>query len=209
MALFPPATKQGTHSFRLILTGPDWLSFGALDDLKAQHLHITKKPLPDPKEMPRRLAFQPSARAFGLLSLRTNPLGDTSSSSEDTSYFRVLDAHSLDFLDSFVFPSNETPLCILSTTFSLDAQSYFIVGTCLQMDASSVLPDMDSERMAIDTSAYHATRSSGRLCVFQLSSDRKLFLVSSSQVKSAVYSLASYSGKVLVGTESQVREGID
>jgi hypothetical protein len=131
---------------------------------EGQKMHVRSVGLEG--EMAFRVAYQESTKSFGIVTTR--------SGEKETSFFRVLDQHSLEVVDSFEMMERESVLCVKSVRFlgaveesdamdvsdsmpdlsSADGDWYYIVGTSMasipnpQDAAKNIPPEEDKEVQA-------------------------------------------------------------
>lgn len=203
--MIPLFTKDHNPWMLFSTLNGDRLLIGNFNGLHMQNLHINTLPMPYDHEMPRRICYQESTQTFGILTLQTTMNGP---SLNDKSHFRVYDAVNLNMLNIFTFPTNELVTCIVSIKFSVDSQTYFVVGVSIlqQIPETTTIND---DPMKANMIVSREEPESGRLYVFSFSnSEKKINLVSTTDTNGPIYSILSIDNDndsmLLVSVQSQV-----
>ncbi|KAI8822007.1 DNA damage-binding protein 1a-like protein [Fimicolochytrium jonesii] len=183
----PVNLKEVTHmcafSFdaeALALVTEGSLKVGTVEAI--QKLHIKKIPL---GEVARRITHQEQSGTFGILTMKTVQ-DESGLDEEERSFVKVLDDRTFEELDAHRFDTFESVESIISITFNDDDKEFYCVGTAL------VLPEEDEP-------------TKGRITVFEVTPERKLRIVAQVETKGCVYCLATVSGRLLAGVNSQVQ----
>ncbi|OBZ90829.1 DNA damage-binding protein 1, partial [Choanephora cucurbitarum] len=153
------------------LATKDGLIIGQMEEI--QKLHITKIPT---KDTPRRIAYQEASRTFGLVTERV--VSEPYTRSTTTGGFEILDDQSFNVLDRVYFQQFERPTAAISITFENDHNEYYVLATGKETDE-------------------YENNSIGRICIFQVTFERKLKLVHQFQTEGMVDSIRSFNGKLI------------
>ena len=140
-----------------------------------QKLHVRTVPL---GEQPRRIAHQQSTKTFMVLT-------QNEENNSSGHFVRLLCSTGYETKSSYKLKEFENDGAVCSLSFENDPNEYYVVGT-----AFTVPEEVEPTR--------------GRILVFQVTNDQ-LTLVAEKDVKGAVYTLASFNGKVLAGINSKVQ----
>jgi DNA damage-binding protein 1 len=162
----------------LALATENSLTIGTIDDI--QKLHIRTVPL---GEMPRRIAHQESTHTFGVLTVKYHV--DDNFEETETFYVKLFDDQTFEVLDRYKLEPFENCASILSCQFSEDNEYYYVVGTAF------AYPNENEP-------------TKGRILVFKVV-DGKLNMVTSLEVRGAVYALVGFNGKLLAGINAKVQ----
>ncbi|KAF9463019.1 CPSF A subunit region-domain-containing protein [Collybia nuda] len=185
------ALNTKTFPSSLILGTAKGLFIGRVRDLDKMHIRSVSFGL----DNPRRLAYEPTLKVFGVACTRTEPsrVGDLQVSS---SSFKLLDNISLSTLSNFnCAPEEEiTALTAYSPSVDGNSMSLFCLGTYL-FDAEEKEPT--NGRLLIFT-AYQSESPSK-------SSSLQLSMVASTDVKGCVYALTIVGDLVVAAVNSAVR----
>lgn len=153
------------------------MTIGTIDEI--QKLHVRTVPL---HEQPRRIVYQDTNKVFGVFTIGMPASG---AAEDDVSHLRILDGQTYELLTSYQLDTYETGLSIISTTFTEDVATYFVVGTAY------VRPE-----------EHEPTK--GRILVLQYE-DSKLQVLAEKEVKGAVYCMLPFQGKLLACTNNRVQ----
>ncbi|KAI1295060.1 DNA damage-binding protein 1a [Mortierella claussenii] len=164
------------------------LRIGSIDEF--QELHVQTFPI---HESPRRIAYVPSRKCFGVLSIRIvseepEVVGSSrivTSDEEEIGFVRLHDDQTFDLLHTYELQREEAPQCISAVTFAGDPTSYIAVGTA------------DSVSEGIPTK--------GRILILEVTESSQLKLVTELDVKGGVMSIKEFQGKLLCGVNEQLR----
>ncbi|KAI8090127.1 mono-functional DNA-alkylating methyl methanesulfonate N-term-domain-containing protein [Gilbertella persicaria] len=153
------------------LTTQEGLVIGQMEEI--QKLHITKIPT---RDTPRRITYQETSKTFGLITERitSEPYKPTTT----TGGFEILEDQSFAVLDRVYFQQFERPLSATSITFENDHHEYYILATGKETDE-------------------YENSSIGRICVFQVTPERKLKLVNQIKTDGMVDSVRSFNGRLI------------
>lgn len=167
----------------LALASESELTIGTVDDI--QKLHIQTFHL---NEWARRIAHNSQSHTLGVLTINFSV--DDNGDEVDQGFVRLIDDQTFEVLNSYRLDPFETPCSVIVTPLSGDATnaSYFVVGTAY-VHQEEVEPHQ------------------GRILVFAVTGihgERKLQLVTETEVKGAVYCLNAFNDKVLAGVNSKV-----
>jgi DNA damage-binding protein 1 len=103
----------------------------------------------------------------------------------ESCFVKLIDEQTFETTSTFPLGQYENGCSVISCTFTDDSNSYYVVGTAYALPSE-------------------AEPSRGRLLVLSVQ-DNNLKLVAELETKGAVYSLASFSGKLLAGVNSKVQ----
>ncbi|RCH96072.1 DNA damage-binding protein 1a [Rhizopus stolonifer] len=125
---------------------------------------------------PRRITYQETSKTFGLITERitSEPYKPTTT----TGGFEILEDQSFAVLDRVYFQQFERPLSATSITFENDHHEYYILATGKETDE-------------------YENSSIGRICVFQVTPERKLKLVNQIKTDGMVDSVRSFNGRLI------------
>ncbi|KAI8386817.1 mono-functional DNA-alkylating methyl methanesulfonate N-term-domain-containing protein [Blakeslea trispora] len=153
------------------LATKDGLIIGQMEEI--QKLHITKIPTQD---TPRRIAYQETSRTFGLATERV--VSEPYTLNTTTGGFEILDDQSFTVLDRVYFQQFERPTAATSITFENDHNEYYVLATGKETDE-------------------YENNSIGRICIFQVTFERKLKLVYQLKTEGMVDSVRSFNGRLI------------
>ncbi|KAI9202714.1 mono-functional DNA-alkylating methyl methanesulfonate N-term-domain-containing protein [Polychytrium aggregatum] len=119
--LFPGALAMATT------TG---LKIGLIDEI--QKIHIQKVSL---DEMPRRIAYLEDQRMFGLIThhIVSGSNGSADGIALEQSYLRILDDQTYQVSSSHALRPNEVGMCIAAVQFPNEMQSFFVLGSGIEV----------------------------------------------------------------------------
>jgi DNA damage-binding protein 1 len=156
---------------------------GTIDQI--QKLHIRTVPL---GEQPRRICHQKSSNTFAVCTVSSD--FESTKDDNEVNYVRLIDDQTFETLAKFQLDVYEQNCSIVSCTFEKDEKHcYYLVGTAYAP------PD-------------EVEPNKGRILVFLVKNNNgntTLDLVSSKEVRGAVYNLNSFNGKLLAGVNSKVQ----
>ncbi|KAI7903552.1 mono-functional DNA-alkylating methyl methanesulfonate N-term-domain-containing protein [Cokeromyces recurvatus] len=174
------ATSFNSLSFpdAVALTTQDSLVIGQMEEI--QKLHITKIPT---RDTPRRITYQEKSRTFGIITERITSEPYTSTTT--TGGFEILDDQSFDVLDRLYFKYFERPLAVTSMTFENDNTEYYILATGKETDE-------------------YESKSTGRIIILQVTSERKLRVVSQIKTNGMTDCIKPFQGKLLASVRGMI-----
>ncbi|KAG0292818.1 DNA damage-binding protein 1a [Dissophora globulifera] len=163
------------------------LRIGSIDEF--QELHVQTVPI---HESPRRIAYLPSRKVFGVLSIRIvnqepEPMGSTNivtSDEEELGFVRLHDDQTFDLLHTYELQKDELPQCIAAVNFANDPTSYIAVGTA--------------------DSACEGIPEKGRILILEVSENSQLRLVTEFAAKGGVMSIKEFQGRLLCGINERL-----
>ncbi|KXN88147.1 DNA damage-binding protein 1a [Leucoagaricus sp. SymC.cos] len=173
----------------LIIASEEGLHIGKIKDLNKLHI----RSIPFGLDNPRRAAYHPLLKAFGVVFTRTEParIGDEELIS---SFVKLIDDSTFEVLATFNCDINEEITSIIATSALVDdvVKPFFVVGTFLYNPEQT---EPDTGRLlllSVSTISTNNPRSPKQ--VYELS------LMASTQVKGCVYALSSKGG---IGAEGE------